>query len=166
MYSLTIMLRWLQYPLNDRSWTFEAFICDVSMTTLVMFFRWLMKITRVVIEIKYAYYHENSRSSVWWILEGHFVSYSLCLEKKLSGNVMRLHIVVSMRQGEQKRPGGTLHGWPSSGSRGRRQQERRRLRKKVCWCPVMNLTIQWAILMKHERSFITAAQEAKEKKKK
>ena len=56
----------------------------------------------------------------------------LCLEKKLSGNVMRLHIVVSMRQGEQKRPGGTLHGWPSSGSRERRQQERRRRREKVC----------------------------------
>ena len=41
-------------------------------------------------------------------------------------------IVVFMKQGGQRRPGETWLDWPSSGSRGRRQQERRRLREKVC----------------------------------
>lgn len=41
-------------------------------------------------------------------------------------------IVVFMKQGGQRRPGETWLDWPSSDSRGRRQQERRRLREKVC----------------------------------
>ena len=58
-----------------------------------------------------------------------FFSY---VEKKLSGNVMHRRIVVSMKQGGQKRPGGTWLDWPSSDSRGRRQQGKRKQKEKVC----------------------------------